>query len=180
MADVNISYKGETIAQMDSTGSKTLKTGGCYCEGDISVTYTPRGDDSFRHWDVTVTGEVTAAKTYVLQDDWLKAHRADTNLCVAIIPKFPVTHVSDTSGTQGVWLCANSPIMAGTQEALYHSLSAYAAPSGTIIARARKNPLTVQYDIGDVGIDANGRLFVIATAGHPVCPGEYCVIACLM
>ena len=39
MADVTLTYKGSTIAEMDATGSKTLKTSGKYCEGDIGVNY---------------------------------------------------------------------------------------------------------------------------------------------
>lgn len=39
MADVEIKYKGSTIASMDSSGTKTLQTSGKYCEGDISVAY---------------------------------------------------------------------------------------------------------------------------------------------
>lgn len=36
---VTIKYKDSTIASMNATGSKTLKTGGKYCEGDIDVEY---------------------------------------------------------------------------------------------------------------------------------------------
>lgn len=40
MADVTISYKGESIATMDASGTKKLNTSGKYCEGDITVQYT--------------------------------------------------------------------------------------------------------------------------------------------
>lgn len=36
---VNVKYKDTTIANLSDTGSKTLKTGGKYCEGDILVEY---------------------------------------------------------------------------------------------------------------------------------------------
>lgn len=39
MPDVNITYKGESIASMDASGTKTLNTQGKYCEGDIIVQY---------------------------------------------------------------------------------------------------------------------------------------------
>lgn len=39
MADVTLTYKGNTIAEMSDTGTKTLKTAGKYCEGDIGVSY---------------------------------------------------------------------------------------------------------------------------------------------
>lgn len=46
MADVNITYKGVSIATMDDSGTKTLETGGKYCEDDISVAYTkPSGKE---------------------------------------------------------------------------------------------------------------------------------------
>ena len=39
MADVTITYKGETLATMDATSSKVLDTQGQYCEDDITVAY---------------------------------------------------------------------------------------------------------------------------------------------
>ena len=50
MADVTLTYKGSTIAEMNDTGTKTLKTSGKYCEGDIGVSYVkPEGGSGF--WD---------------------------------------------------------------------------------------------------------------------------------
>ena len=43
MAGVDIQYKGNSIAAIQGTGSKTLKTEGKYCEGDIIVDYTKEG-----------------------------------------------------------------------------------------------------------------------------------------
>lgn len=40
MPDVNIKYKGSSIATMDSSGTKTLHTSGKYCEGDVTVEYS--------------------------------------------------------------------------------------------------------------------------------------------
>ena len=40
MADVTVKYKDSTIAEIGSDGgTKTLKTSGKYCEGDIEITY---------------------------------------------------------------------------------------------------------------------------------------------
>lgn len=39
MADVTVKYKGNEIATMDASGTKTLLTSGKYCEGNISVDY---------------------------------------------------------------------------------------------------------------------------------------------
>lgn len=40
MSEVSIKYKGNDIATMDASGTKTLLTSGKYCEGDLSVVYT--------------------------------------------------------------------------------------------------------------------------------------------
>ena len=42
-ADVLVSYNGEAIVAMMGAEDKTLKTAGKYCEGDITVSYTPQG-----------------------------------------------------------------------------------------------------------------------------------------
>ena len=39
MADLTIKFKGQPIVEMTESGTKTLKTAGKYCEGDISVEY---------------------------------------------------------------------------------------------------------------------------------------------
>ena len=39
MADITVSYKGNTIAEVSASGTTTLGTSGKYCEDDISVAY---------------------------------------------------------------------------------------------------------------------------------------------
>lgn len=39
MADVTLSYKGSDILELSNSGSATLKTGGKYCEDDVTVEY---------------------------------------------------------------------------------------------------------------------------------------------
>lgn len=39
MADLTIKFKGNPIVELSESGTKTLKTSGKYCEGDISVEY---------------------------------------------------------------------------------------------------------------------------------------------
>ena len=43
MADVELTYKGNTIGSLSASGSLTMKTAGCYCEDDIGLTYTSPG-----------------------------------------------------------------------------------------------------------------------------------------
>lgn len=68
MADVTIAYKGGTIAELDGPGSKTLKTGGCYCEGDIEVAYAPRS----RTYEITLAKSSGWVLLTALDDDVLE------------------------------------------------------------------------------------------------------------
>lgn len=40
MADVTVKYKATVIAELSGSGTKTLKTAGKYCEGDVMVEYS--------------------------------------------------------------------------------------------------------------------------------------------
>ena len=51
MADVTLTYKGSTIAEMNNSGTKTLKTSGKYCEGDIGVSYVKPSSGGSGFWD---------------------------------------------------------------------------------------------------------------------------------
>lgn len=39
MADVTLTYKGATIAELNDSGSKAIRTAGKFCEADIGVEY---------------------------------------------------------------------------------------------------------------------------------------------
>lgn len=60
MADVTIKYKGQSIATMDASGTKTLGTQGKYCEGDIGVEYVkPAGPTGTKSISITQNGTTT-------------------------------------------------------------------------------------------------------------------------
>lgn len=63
---VSIKYKGNEIASMTATGTKTLKTGGKYCEGNISVENTEMSLQDEKSVSVTANGtvEVTPDEGY--------------------------------------------------------------------------------------------------------------------
>lgn len=61
MADITISYKGNTIAEVSESGTTTLGTSGKYCEDDISIAYVQPNPSSAT--DITITyGESTIAE----------------------------------------------------------------------------------------------------------------------
>lgn len=47
MADITISYKGNTIAEVSASGTTTLETAGKYCEDDISLAYAKPSGSSY-------------------------------------------------------------------------------------------------------------------------------------
>lgn len=60
MSDVTIKYKGQSIATMDASGTKTLGTSGKYCEGDIGVEYVkPAGPTGTKQISITANGTTT-------------------------------------------------------------------------------------------------------------------------
>ena len=69
MADITISYKGNTIAEVSASGTTTLGTSGKYCEDDISIAYTkpsggvsqPSNDVNFIDYDGTIVASYSAA-----------------------------------------------------------------------------------------------------------------------
>ena len=60
MADVTLTYKGSTIAEMSNSGSKTLKTSGKYCEGDIGVSYVKPSSGGSGFWDEDYAKQIIA------------------------------------------------------------------------------------------------------------------------
>ena len=66
MADLTIKFKGQPIAELAESGTKTLKTGGKDCEGDIMVEYAkPAGGGGSGG---TGTEIMTYGKSYATND----------------------------------------------------------------------------------------------------------------
>ena len=88
MADVSIKYKGNVIAEMSESGTKTLETSGTYCEGDIEVEYSqPAGGESSPCKVFTFTSPAAVVAqfvTVVSGDPDVAAHYADENAMVTV------------------------------------------------------------------------------------------------
>lgn len=98
MAGVTIGYKGNTIATIQGSGSKTLKTAGKYCEGDISVDYVQEGGGG-----ITPTGtkSITANGTY----DVTNFASAAVNVPVGATNAYTTTMTLATHQSTNVALC---------------------------------------------------------------------------
>ena len=66
---------------MTSHDGVTLATSGKYCADNINVKPNFYLAEKARHWEYTITGAVSNSTVIVLQDDWLKEHYNDDNLC---------------------------------------------------------------------------------------------------
>lgn len=85
MADVTIKYKDSVIVEMNESGSKTLNTSECYCEGNIVVNYTAsnKGGNS-KTYEITLPK--ASGKILLLElDDDVLAHMDDPGLTVTLI-----------------------------------------------------------------------------------------------
>ena len=59
MADLTIKFKGNPIVELSESGTKTLKTAGKYCEGDISVEYAkPAGGGGGEMFSSSASGRI--------------------------------------------------------------------------------------------------------------------------
>lgn len=59
MADLTVRYKGNPIVELSDSGTKTLKTAGKYCEGDISVEYAkPAGGGGGEMFSSSASGSI--------------------------------------------------------------------------------------------------------------------------
>lgn len=59
MADLTIKFKGQPIAELSESGTKTLKTGGKYCDADISVEYAkPAGGGGGEMFSSSAPGRI--------------------------------------------------------------------------------------------------------------------------
>ena len=95
MPDVTISYKGNSIATMSASGTKTLLTEGKYCEDDITVAYTAPTPSAGSATTPATT--ITANPTITVSTSGLITATASTSK--SITPTVVAGYVS--SGTAG-------------------------------------------------------------------------------
>ena len=96
MSDVTIKYKDSVIAKMSASGTKTLNTGGWYCEGDITVDYVQPAPEP------SAPTETVNCKIYEItlaqKSGWVELVTLDSNVLEHINdPRFTVVlAINDT------------------------------------------------------------------------------------
>ena len=167
MAGVTINYKNNTIATMQGEGTKVLKTGGKYCEGDITVDYVPGGaaPSNCKTFTVTVTNEGPGKVVLTDADADIAAHRADSSFYVGFVADF--AYNSGLSYRGG--LNTNHALSDSTTYGFYMRTNSSGANSYGFITKA---PTA---NNADIGANANGELYVYATSTLKLCAGSYTV-----
>lgn len=184
MADVEIKYKGASIAALNASGTKTLKTAGKYCEDDITVSYTKSAvpaETNHRHYEYDNPTAVSGAGNYVTVvsgDETLKQVRSMETLVV----------IYRTAGTDS---CTKSGIGIGSRDLLpihnydnttfsvYQSLDRLHADGG-------HSPMQLPYTLDDDTslTTGSGRIYITPegdlriygnTGSYPILAGKVLV-----
>ena len=165
MADVTINYKGESIASLSASGTKTLETEGKYCEDDIEVVYvSPGGGGS-----TLGTKTITANDTYDASDDDLDGYSQVT----VNVPASAVdtgTKSINTNGTHDVTGYASASVSVPTGTArtsadLTASGATVTAPAGLYAEAATKSVASGSATTPATTITANPSISVDSSTG---------------
>ncbi len=97
MSDVTLTYKGATIAELNASGNKTLKTSGKYCDADIQLEYVKSGGSAI----------VPPLPSTYQQLEYLENGEDDTKVKVSLYRgyssiTFFVVKVKGTNNSRGV------------------------------------------------------------------------------
>jgi len=180
---VTIGYNGDTIAGMNASGSKTLKTAGKYCEGDITVAYQESTVTlpNYRRYGGTITEDTDGAYTtaLILTSEDIAAHYTDTTFKVAVYftpdPETAYTIIQATgynvSGKEPYRQIANST----SKQYVYREGSTIGSFSGGAFDLAVCSSDSTQY-VGRIICDAQGHLYMMTGSGsYGVRKGSYVV-----
>ena len=167
MAGVTIHYKNNTIATMQSEGTKVLKTGGKYCDGDITVDYVPGGSapSNCKTFTVTVSADQTVKYTLTAADADIAAHRADSSFFVGFIANF--AYNSGLSYRGG--LNTNHGLSNGSTYGYYMRTNSSGSNSFGFITKASTS------GGAEIGTSASGEIFVYASSTLNLRAGTYTV-----
>lgn len=174
---VTIKYKGNQIASMDESGTKTLKTSGKYCEGDFAVDYVADGGGGVvsavngKIFEVTLaSNSPTGWQTLISGDSDILAHKDDSSL-IAFLQYM-------SGGKSGVGyipfaMCAATPFTADSKSSLYlyqKNTDATAASSSDKNLRVKTAARGVIHitDTGDV-------MYYVDSSSYPLIAGRYLI-----
>ena len=180
MADVEIKYKGASIATLNETGTKTLKTAGKYCEDDISVSYTKSAvpaETNHRHYEYDNPTAVSGSGNYITAvsgDATLKRVRSlDTLLVVCRMPG-TVRCVKSCLGTNELNTYPIGNFINNRQSVMRYTASGEVSENNTI--NAVDDDTNITAGSGRIYITPEGDLRIYGnTNAYPIPAGEIIV-----
>ena len=100
MADLTIKFKGQPIVELTESGTKTLKTAGKYCEGDITVEYAkPAGGGGGEMFSSSASGWIPEYQVGHAVSVLEMGTDMFTSRAVGITPHYKDSAAEVTSGT---------------------------------------------------------------------------------
>lgn len=128
--DIEITYKGSSIATMSASGTKTLETEGKYCEDDIVITYTKLSGSA-----TTPATTITANPTISVSNSGLIT--ASVSASQSVTPTVSAGYVS--SGTAGTVSVSGSNT---SQLTVYNGAHHQPTPAGYTVTVSLTNPVS--------------------------------------
>ena len=180
MADVEIKYKGASIATLNETGTKTLKTSAKYCEDDISVSYTKSAvpaETNHRSYEYDNPVAVSGSGNYITVvsgDETLKRVRSLDTLLVICRMTGTASCVKSCIGTNAP---GTYPIYAPQptcQAVMRYKADGGLSPNSTV--NAVDDGTNISVGSGRIYITPEGDLRIYGnTNGYPILAGEIVV-----
>ena len=180
MADVEIKYKGASIATLNETGTKTLKTSAKYCEDDITVSYTKSAvpaETNHRHYEYDNPAAVSGGGNYITVvsgDETLKRVRSLDTLLVICRMTGTASCVKSCIGTNELSTYPIYNFISNRQSVMRYTAEGSATEKSTIYAVDDDTNITA--GSGRIYITPEGDLRIYGnTASYPILAGEVIV-----
>ena len=186
MADVSIKYKGTAIAELNDSGTKSIKTSGKYCEDNITVEYVkPQAESGGGSSEPINCKILTFEVTSKISGKWgdklipadadIAAHRSDDTFGVAWNC---LTAVSAAISTRG-GIYTNAPMAwnsADGSSIIYGYYIRTGSNGAGANARLTNLPTVKTTAAGCIFVDTDGSISFYASSSYPILPGTYQVV----
>lgn len=177
MADVEIKYKGASIATLNETGTKTLKTSAKYCEDDITVSYTKSAvpaETNHRHYEYDNPAAVSGSGNYITVvsgDETLKRVRSLDTLLVVCRMTGTASCVKSCIGTNAPGTYPFYDTKPTCQGVMRYTADGGLSPNGT--ANAVDDDTNIIVGSGRIYITPEGDLRIYGnTNSYPILAGK--------
>lgn len=177
MADVEIKYKGASIAALNASGTKTLKTAGKYCESDITVSYTKSAETNHRRYEYDNPSAVSGRGNYITVvsgDETLKRVRSLDTLLVVCRMAGTVSCVKSCLGMNVIGTYPIANFITNCQSVIRYNASGGVSENNTVNAVDDDTDITV--GSGRIYITPEGDLRIYGnTNAYPILAGKVVV-----